>query len=328
MKNRKVVLSKKRNVTLTLYLLDNFKEFQYNEKRPLIIVCPGGGYAFLSDREAEVVAMQYYAAGIHAAVLRYGINEYAVMPGPIKDAADAVAYVRQLPDKFCIDRENIYISGFSAGGHVAAGLGVFWNDVKMFPEYKKDLRLIRPDGLVLGYPVIDLKASTKKMDIDIKPEAKLDEIEFGQIHPKMPREKIFPVDKKAGRRFVDFEIAMNAYIFGGEYTAAQEKKYSLQNSVSKDTPPAFIWHCAGDALIFPKNSLEFAEALNRKGVDCELHLFSGGEHGIALADYRTANDYLQFYDHASGWMQMSVAWLLKKSGFKEKVMKSLPNGRQ
>lgn len=40
-------------------------------KRPMVVVCPGGGYSGTSDREAEPIALQYVAMGYHAAVLRY-----------------------------------------------------------------------------------------------------------------------------------------------------------------------------------------------------------------------------------------------------------------
>ena len=39
--------------------------------RPLILLCPGGGYTRTSDREAEPMALKFLAMGYHAAVLRY-----------------------------------------------------------------------------------------------------------------------------------------------------------------------------------------------------------------------------------------------------------------
>ena len=100
-----------RNVTMTSYFIDNSGEFQQGFRRPMVIVCPGGGYSFLSDREADPIAMKYLAAGFHAAVLRYGINEYAVAPGPLKDIAAAVAYVKSLSDERFVDRDNVFVCG-------------------------------------------------------------------------------------------------------------------------------------------------------------------------------------------------------------------------
>ena len=46
------------------YFLDLSKEVPI-EKRPTVIVCPGGAYAFTSDREAEPIAMRFNAIGMN-----------------------------------------------------------------------------------------------------------------------------------------------------------------------------------------------------------------------------------------------------------------------
>ena len=51
---------------LYLYLLEKSPEIGI-DKRPLIFICPGGGYGMTSDREAEAIALQFVAAGFHAA---------------------------------------------------------------------------------------------------------------------------------------------------------------------------------------------------------------------------------------------------------------------
>ena len=38
---------------LETYLLNNSQEYNVGKKRPFVLVIPGGGYAFTSDREAE-----------------------------------------------------------------------------------------------------------------------------------------------------------------------------------------------------------------------------------------------------------------------------------
>ncbi len=43
-------------------------------KRPAVIICPGGGYEYLSDRETLPVAMRFASHGINAFILRYSIN--------------------------------------------------------------------------------------------------------------------------------------------------------------------------------------------------------------------------------------------------------------
>jgi acetyl esterase/lipase len=323
MRHETIPISKERNVFFSTYLIENSNELHPGLTRPLVVICPGGGYAFLSDREAEPVALTCVAAGYHAVVLRYGIGEHAVMPGPLQDIADTVAYIRSHAKEWFVDPDQIFVCGFSAGAHVAASLGVFWNHGELLPKYRDNLAEVRPNGMILGYPVLDLHSSTTHLDIGIQPGADVHEIAFGQKHPKMPLEKIFVMDEKEGRRFVNFERAMNAYIFGGEYTDEQEDFYSLQNQVDETTPPAFLWHTATDGLILPQNSLQFAAKLDEFGISYELHIYGKGDHGASLGTLLCANDRSQYNPVITGWTELAMNWIGRQSGFTAKLNEKL-----
>ena len=58
---------------LFCYLPDTSREVNPARRHPAILVLPGGGYAFTSDREAEPVALQFLARGYSAFVLRYSV---------------------------------------------------------------------------------------------------------------------------------------------------------------------------------------------------------------------------------------------------------------
>lgn len=135
-----------------LYLLDDSAAIHIHE-RPVIIVCPGGGYSFTSDREAEIVAMQYLAMGYHAAVLRYSVAP-AVFPTAVLELGAAVKQIRQHSEAWHIDPHKIVASGFSAGGHVAASYCVFWDKAWVLERLGAEKEDLRPDGMILGYPVI------------------------------------------------------------------------------------------------------------------------------------------------------------------------------
>ena len=64
----------KETADLYTYFLDNSIEMHINRKRPVVVICPGGGYAMTSDREAEPIAMQYLVRGYHAVILRYSVE--------------------------------------------------------------------------------------------------------------------------------------------------------------------------------------------------------------------------------------------------------------
>lgn len=131
------------NAFLQLYMLDNSKELKNGSRRPCVIICPGGGYAFTSDREAEPVAVNFLAAGIHAAVLRYSVAPKH-FPTALLELGNSVRHLLAHAEEYCIDPARIYLLGFSAGGHLAASYGCF----------RKKFDLPEIAGILLGYPVI------------------------------------------------------------------------------------------------------------------------------------------------------------------------------
>lgn len=111
-------------------------------KKAIIVICPGGAYRYLSPRESAPVARAFEAMGHETSILYYRIREEGDGPlglEPVRQLSERVAQLRRdHPDT------PIYVCGFSAGGHLAATLGVHW----------RTLGLERPDGLILCYPVI------------------------------------------------------------------------------------------------------------------------------------------------------------------------------
>lgn len=127
-------------VTLTGYLHDQSKELVNADKRPGMLVFPGGGYRFCSDREAEPIALAYMAEGFNAFVLRYSVGDEGVFPAVLEEAEAALQMIIENADAWHVQAEKIAVSGFSAGGHLAACLGTMGK--------------VRPAALVLGYPCI------------------------------------------------------------------------------------------------------------------------------------------------------------------------------
>lgn len=149
-----IKLSEKYDATLTTYVASDTAELNKAPRRA-IIVCPGGGYRFLSDRENEPIARFYMAKGLNTFVLRYSVKEGAQDYAPLIEAALAIKYVRENAEKYNIDPNYVFIIGFSAGGHLAASTGILWN----IPEVRKALGdapegIGKPTGMILSYPVI------------------------------------------------------------------------------------------------------------------------------------------------------------------------------
>lgn len=127
-------------VTLTSYLLDYSKELKGSEKRPFMLLFPGGAYKICSDREAEPIAMHFLSMGINVFILRYSLNENSVFPKPLEDAKEAYSLILNGAEDFGIDISRSAVCGFSAGGHLAAAFALMGG--------------FKISAMVLGYPCI------------------------------------------------------------------------------------------------------------------------------------------------------------------------------
>lgn len=121
--------------------------------RMAVLICPGGGYREVSPREGEAVAIRLNAMGVHAFVLEYNVNQDR-FPTQLLEAAAALALIRAHSKEWDIRPDQVLIMGFSAGGHLACSLGTFWNQEFLQQALAVGGNEIRPDGMILCYPVI------------------------------------------------------------------------------------------------------------------------------------------------------------------------------
>jgi acetyl esterase/lipase len=96
--------------------------------------------------------------GVTAIVVKYRLPSDLTMKdksiGPLQDAQQALRVVRQHAKEWDIDPEKVGAMGFSAGGHLAATLGTHFSKSYAFED---DHANLRPDFLILVYPVISMK---------------------------------------------------------------------------------------------------------------------------------------------------------------------------
>lgn len=98
-------------------------------------------------------------------------------------------------------------------------------------------------------------------------------------------------------------------ISGGD--EALRARLSLEDRVTKDCPPVFLFHTFEDGVVPAENSLQFACALKKAGVPFELHIFEKGRHGVSTAGRETETDpqELAAVSHLSVWAELAVRWL-------------------
>lgn len=243
---------------LFTYILKSYPNFSGERLRPFVLIVPGGGYDHYGQREQESIAIKMNSLGFHAAVLHYSLAPDMKFPEPVLDLAEAVAFIRNNAKKWNIDDQKIIISGFSAGGHVAATLGAYWN-TKLFSTFTKLApHQIRPNALILNYPVItaDERFSHKGSIKNLTQNLSKDEI-------------------STLCSITDTENINNLL--------------SIEKHITKDFPPSFIWHTLQDEAVPPENTIQLVSSLKEAGIDFEYHLFNRGKHGLALSSPETAN---------------------------------------
>lgn len=265
--------------TLTIYAHENYPQVYGERNRPMIVICPGGGYEHVSPREGEAIALQFMTTGAHAAVLRYDVSgQGAEFPQHLLELAASVAYVRKHAAEYCIDPDKILVAGFSAGGHLAASLGCFWKEKwleeLMQAETGATMKDYQPNGEILAYPVIT----------------------SGEFAHRGSFVKIMGSEAEQG--------------YAGLSATELEEKLSLENQVTSDFPQTFMWHTFEDGAVPLENSLFFAEALRKAGVNFEYHVFPHGGHGYALATKETAmKEGKEINDQCAQWIDLFKSWM-------------------
>jgi acetyl esterase/lipase len=131
-----------------------------------IVICPGGSYKILAYQSEGIrTAKEFMKNGVAVFVLKYRLPDDAIMNdkkiGPLQDAQQAIKVVRENAAKWGIDINRVGIMGFSAGGHLASTEATHYE--KAVIENNNNTNL-RPDFLILIYPVISMQDSLTHLD--------------------------------------------------------------------------------------------------------------------------------------------------------------------
>lgn len=270
------------NATLTAYIQASTLDNKFFGNRPAVIICPGGAYIGITEKEAEPVAFKFLSAGYHAFVLKYSIGaDMAGLPAPFIDAAKAVMIVRENAERWCVNPDKISLCGFSTGGHVAATFAATWQEDYLTKALNADNQLFKPYALVLSYPLLDMyrfKVRNLEKAPDMQP---LLEMIFSAAYGTLNPDKVLM------------------------------DKWSCINRITPHMPPTFLWMTSEDALVDVEEGLDFIKALIANKVPYEFHVFEKGAHGLSLGERTVgySESDMKKHGNAHKWVDMALNWM-------------------
>jgi acetyl esterase/lipase len=226
--------------------LDIFRPEQPG-KYPALLLVHGGGWRS-GDRSMENPMAQFIAArGYVTATVEYRLSPEALYPAAIGDIRAAVRFLRSQAGKYKIDAEKMAISGTSAGGQLAALIGMT-PDITIF------------DGTEVATQVsVKLQAI---IDID------------GVLDFRDPNE--------SGKDNDPAKPSAGAYWFGATYQKAPDKwiEASPICYAGKNTPPILFINSALPRFHAGRDSV--IAVLNKYNIYTEVHTIDNTPHPFWL----------------------------------------------
>ena len=259
------LFEEKPNVTLTSYIAGTSAEMPFNNTRKAILVIPGGGYGFCADREGEPIAQYYLAMGFNAFVLNYSIHTKETEATWPAPLMDASAAMKYIRDH----AEEFHIDPdyvFVVGFSAGGHLAAALGTLWSDDEIERAL------GFEKGY--------------------------------NRPTGMILSYPVISGGEYAhrgSFDNILSERKDDPEARAA----LSLENRVSADTVPAFIWSTRPDRTVPVQNSILFALALADHDIPFEMHIYPKGGHGASLGNAIVGSNLHSI----SGWIDDSIRWM-------------------
>ncbi len=233
---------------------------------PLVVWIHGGGWR---KGTKELLSGQQVLLdhGFALASINYRLISHAAFPAQIHDCKSAIRFLRSNAATYNIDPNQVSAWGGSAGGHLAALLGV--------------------SG---GVDELESETGTAAGSSAVKAVC----VYFGPTNLFTQTKRKAPTGRYAGRS----STKTIRQFLGGTI----ENKHHLCELASpyyhidKDDPPFFLMHGDADPLVPLDQSTSFRDLLVKAGVECELKVVAGAGHAFFKTDQQL-NQVVDFFKH-------------------------------
>lgn len=218
---------------------------------PLLIWIHGGGWS--GGSKAAPPYLNQLSRGYVVASLEYRFSQKALFPAQIQDCQAAIRFLRAKAKKYSLDPQRVGVGGGSAGGHLAALVGVSGGK-QTFPAIGGN-----EDQSDRVQAVCDIFGPTNFWTVIAQAEADPNVKNIFKWNNGDPYSKLI----------------------GAKLGEDKEKCLAVSpvHYVAKDSPPFLILHGDHDALVPYAQSVELKEALTKAGVEVTLQKLPGAGHG-------------------------------------------------
>jgi len=269
------------DVTLTAYINKPGRFENPPEKRPAVIVMPGGAFRTCSrhNNEGDSAAFSFAADGYQAFVLEYSAVQTApegktLFPAQLVDYGAAVMAIRARSEQWWVDPQRITVIGFSAGGNVAGMAATSWHRSVLSDTFKVESEVFKPLCAVLIYGLVDYTEAG------------------GMLRSQRTD-------------------SLNLPIFGTELPSPEQRAlYSPACQVSEKTCPVFLAAARDDSIVPVIQTLNMAQALQKASIPYELHIFEHGEHLFGTGRSRVSPYREDMALSAAKWVPLAKTFLL------------------
>ncbi|GAB5404940.1 MAG: hypothetical protein Aurels2KO_31710 [Aureliella sp.] len=216
-----------------------------NKKLPLVVWIHGG--AWRAGSKAKVPVTRWLDEGFAIASVEYRLSPEARFPAQVHDIKAAIRFLRQSASKYQLDEERFVIAGASAGGHLAALVGVTNEHVELEGSVGDVKESSRVQAIVSFYGASNLETILSQST------------EHG-LSVRVPALKL---------------------LLGGlpsEVTGLARLASPVRH-VDTNDPPLLLIHGDADPQMPPEQSDELHARYKKYGLRSELFVVEGGEHG-------------------------------------------------
>ena len=255
------------DVWMDTYIAEPVKNFI----RKALLIIPGGAYEYCSARESEPVAMAFMPYGYNAFVLHYtvGIDSGRAFPTQLIEATLAIKHIKDHAEEYGIDPEELFVVGFSAGGHLAGAVATMWKSEAVRAAVDMPYGYNKPKGAMLIYPMTSPDYSNCER----------------------------------------YTKAWGTLLGCENPTQEQLDSAAVEKHVDADSVPAFIMHTYTDPTVDVRNVMVLGKAYAEAGVPFEMHVFPEGPHGLSVANAITAMGRPHHINpRVAEWVRLAAAW--------------------